>query len=335
MFSECDKDLFPLLTLIVKQHRELVTQTELVEKLSDKLQCHKCPPVLQGVHADVEINSMTVMWAKGDENIAIDKYHIKYDTGSDSESEQIMEVNSTDVRYNGRFNTVRISELKPWERYQISICAENSVGWGEWSEPLKVVLNKSPPPKPTEVSVNVTENPDTNSDKLHLQIDQPIHCESLVKEYKLTYQDEKGGPITHTDKVHQTYNATFILPFPKGSFRNLCFSLKNKYGWGSPSDAIHASDLRPSRVQMFAYVIGTITQDSVELMWEEPSTNSTIVEYYELKWPTSKKVETTETTVFNLHPDTEYRFRVTPITKFGSRGETSEELLIKTKPATA
>ena len=268
----------------------------------------------------------------------VKKYHIKYD--SINESRQL-EVKSTDIQcldgVNDRWST-RIVGLKPWEVYRLQVCAENSAGRGEWSKPVEVVMNKSAPPKPTAVSMEFTENTDAKSKELKLKIDQPIHCEE-VEEYRVTYLKGMGEePVIHQEEVQQGYNAAFVLTFPEGGFSGLRFGVKNKYGWSFQSDTVHASNLKPSKVQTFAYIIDTVTQDSVELAWEEPSTNSAVVDRYELEWWTSKKKKNTKEmfcTVCNLHPETEYHFRVSPITKFGNRGEPSEELVIKTKPVTA
>lgn len=337
LISECSDAVTLLLTLIEKQHGELDTQTELVKELS-KVQsacgqpCKSIvrPPRVHIARAEVEDDSVVVVW-KG-ELQADNKYHIKFD--SIGESRQV-EVKPSDIRCIDNFCSTRITRLKPWEEYQLWVCSENSAGMGEWSEPIKVVMNKSPPPKPTEMSVNLTEPPDTKSDELQFEIDQPVHCE-LVEEYRLVYQDEKGEPVTLTGKVDQTYNTAFTIPFAK--FRNLRFSVKNKYGWSLPSDIIRASDLRPSKVPTFTYVIDSVTEDSVELVWEVPSTNSALVEHYKLEWCASKKMESTKEifhTVCNLLPNTEYCFRVYPITKAGKRGESSEELVVKTKPTSA
>ena len=108
--------------------------------------------------------------------------------------------------------------------------------------------------------------------------------------------------------------------------------MKNQYGWNNPSEIIYDSHLKPNAVQMFAYIADTCTANSVELMWKEPSSNSAVVDHYKLEWWTSEKSETKKMSheVTNLQPNTEYNFRVSPITRFGSSGESSNELVIKT-----
>ena len=406
LISECNKTVSLLLTLIVKQHGELDTQTRLVEELSKaRSSCtevntperlveeseveavHRpskpdletrmvdkqsraqtvgtvpfevldadsqapklvepssgvqsvpvyvptesaassvvAPKVLRIIGADVESNSVLVTWESNGQET--NKYLIKCNGISDSKQ---VEVDLKDIHCTDNCCSTRIIRLKPWEKYYLQVCAENGAGRGEWSKPYEIVLNKSPPPKPTKVSVNLIKDPETESVKLQLDIKQPTLCEP-VEEYRLIYLSEGGEPDIYTDKVDQTYNTTFIIPVRETNFKSLHFFVKNECGWSLPSDIIHASNLEPGKVQTFAYNIDT---DSVELMWEEASTNSAIVEGYELEWQMSKETKRTKEMfhiVPNLHPDTEYCFRVFPLTKFGKRGESSKELVIKTKP---
>ena len=338
LLSECDENVTHLLSLIVKQHEVLESSIHTKEPEIKKgfyAVVDKLPSKIEGVEASIESDFISLKWTSKDSE-DISKYHIMCDSFTES-LDLVVEPQSVLNDDNYHCST-RIVGLKPWESYGFKVCAENVMGMGEWSNPIEVEMNKSPPPKPTEVAVEVPGNPDTKAKKVLLKVNEPFH-DRHVEEYRITYHNgEMGTIVTHTKPVHQTYNSNFVLPFPESTFVNVQISLKNEYGWSVPSDILDCliTDLQPSEADWFTYTKNSLTSNSIELVWEEPATNYGIVESYEIEWwiPTQSKrtdhPDDDSITISNLHSDTDYRFRIYPITKFGKRGKASVILPIKT-----
>ena len=337
LISDCDKTHVPLLALIVGQHEELVrVQSQKAEVSSQATSVDKPPCKIQDLHASVDDDVVEVSWPTGDNTMRnISNYCIECDGCAES---HIIEFESKDLCHpDDQHCSARIHGLKPWQSYLLRIRAENSAGYGEWSEFVFVELNKSPPPKPSEVTIEVNEDPDTESRELLLKVNKPSH-HGNVQEYQVTYHSEEDGhAIRYKEDVDKSYNSTFVLPkpFTKSSLRSAQVRFRNEFGWSEPTKTLDSllSDTKPSKVQRLSYLSDTLTSDSVELVWEEPATNAGIVESYEVEWSTPRTAKSTDGCILpisQLCSDTEYHFRICPITVFGKRGEASETLSIKT-----
>ena len=142
----------------------------------------------------------------------------------------------------------------------------------------------------------------------------------------------REGTKEHVHRIDQSYNSEIVTPYPEGTVKIFRVSFENDYGRSEPSRPLDKliTDMRPSGVCSFDYVMNTVTDDSVKFLWSKPTTNSCIVESYELEWSTSIKL-TTETSfkeVSDLHPGTEYRFQIYAVTKDGRRGESTESVVL-------
>ena len=344
LFSSSDESR-ALLTAFVKQNEQLV------------------PCVLQDVRANVNGNSVALQWSnKGNKSRNIVKYHVKCGGLTDSVEVEVASKDIKEYKFSNLYST-KIVGLRPWQSYRLQVCAENIAGLGKWSEPIEVYLNESPPPKPVDITLEL------KGKALQLKINRPLHLEKVSK-CKMTYYDEQNDyKLVESIIEVDCYNSPATFYFTKdwiisNTFRDVRICFENGYGWGILSDNVESliKKLRPSKVELFTYVEESLTSSSVELLWKRPTSNSDIVEYYEIEfqsstigsWDESDEMYSIDVTklasstkyhyrvrvstdelcsvnIINLQSNTEYCFRICSITFFGEYGEQSQTVIVKTK----
>lgn len=253
-------------------------------------------------------DALTVRWAEPDYNggAPVIDYELEL---TNPDSSRLL------IRKNKETECTISQGIIPGQEYAFTVRAVNRICAGAWSDTLKVVSGAAPPGEPTKLTL-------TCRSAFHVSIEwnEPPSNGAPISDYRLEMCPDTPDDVSLFSSIYQgplaCYEAKNLSPFRKYFFR---VQATNSAGVGpySPISATITPAATPSAVSILK---SESTPTTITLWWSEPNSNGSEITHYNIDLG-DNAIETdgptTEYSLENLQPETQYRIKIQAVNAVG------------------
>ncbi|XP_041482367.1 fibronectin type-III domain-containing protein 3A-like isoform X2 [Lytechinus variegatus] len=260
------------------------------------------------VHGKPKATSVNLRWGMPDYNggAPITEFSVEM-TAADNN------VTSEVHRATADITECTVNSLLPGRTYDFRLRSCNKIGYGPYSEPLRVSTGAGPPDAPTELTASCV----TTSVVL-LSWQKPCFNGADITEYRVEKASENG-----TFSLAYSGSATTceIRGLQPATYYYLRVQALNAAGHGPFSSVVTCQTLPSSPEAVPSLRVVSSTSDSLLIQWTEPSDCGSEIIAYNLDigegQPIFVEGNVTQYCVDQLEPDTKYRIRVQALNSIG------------------
>ncbi|XP_069377949.1 receptor-type tyrosine-protein phosphatase S isoform X17 [Paralichthys olivaceus] len=264
------------------------------------------------VVTETTATSVTITWDSGNPD-PVTYYIIQYKAKSpDSKYETVDDITTT--RYS-------IGGLYPNTEYEIRVSAVNTIGQGPPSEPVETRTGEQAPASPPRnIQAQII-----SQNTMMVRWEEPEEPNGQIKGYRVYYTMDDSQPMSLW-QIHNVQDSIIttiqsLVPQETYTIKVLAFT---SVGDGPFSEPIHVKVLQGVPGQPSKFLVGAVSDTSVELTWEPAYDKEGIISY-ELRYsegsfgtPMKKTFGPTSSFVVEgLRPNTDYHFSLAAISNKG------------------
>lgn len=206
-----------------------------------------------------------------------------------------------------------VSGLLPGRTYDFRLRSCNRVGYGPYSEPLRVSTGAGPPDAPTDLSASCV-----TTSVVTLSWQKPCFNGADITEYRVEKASENG---TFSLAYSGSSTTCEIRSLQPATYYYLRVQALNTAGHGPFSSVATCQTLPSSPEAVPSLRVVSSTSDSLLIQWTEPSDCGSEIIAYNLDigegQPIFVEGNVTQYCVDQLEPDTKYRIRVQALNSIG------------------
>ncbi|XP_068176442.1 receptor-type tyrosine-protein phosphatase S isoform X3 [Antennarius striatus] len=282
------------------------------------------------VVTETTATSVTITWDSGNPD-PVTYYIIQYRAKSpESKYETVDDITTT--RYS-------IGGLYPNTEYEIRVSAVNTIGQGPPSEPVETRTGEQAPASPPRnIQAQII-----SQNTMMVRWEEPEEPNGQIKGYRVYYTMDDSQPMSLW-QIHNVQDSVIttiqsLVPQETYTIKVLAFT---SVGDGPFSEPVHVKVLQGVPGQPSKFQVGTVSDTSIELIWEPAYEKEGIINY-ELRYmdrslgtqmkktfgPTSTYV------VEGLRPNTEYHFSLAAVSIKGIGAFTNDisQKTLQAKPS--
>ncbi|XP_034439886.1 receptor-type tyrosine-protein phosphatase S isoform X10 [Hippoglossus hippoglossus] len=264
------------------------------------------------VVTETTATSVTITWDSGNPD-PVTYYIIQYRAKSpDSKYETVDDITTT--RYS-------IGGLYPNTEYEIRVSAINTIGQGPPSEPVETRTGEQAPASPPRnIQAQII-----SQNTMMVRWEEPEEPNGQIKGYRVYYTMDDSQPMSLW-QIHNVQDSIIttiqsLVPQETYTIKVLAFT---SVGDGPFSEPIHVKVLQGVPGQPSKFMVGAVSDTSIELTWEPAYDKEGIINY-ELRYsegsfgtPMKKTFGPTSAYVVEgLRPHTDYQFSLAAISNKG------------------
>ncbi|XP_064486240.1 cell adhesion molecule Dscam1-like isoform X3 [Ornithodoros turicata] len=229
----------------------------------------------------------------------------------------------------GTRNSVMVNNLHPGTEYAALVLAENSVGFGDPSDP---VIFQSTAEEPSAPPMNIQcEALDTRNIRLSWEPPPADQLNGELKGYHIGHKMD-GIPLVY-DTVNRDTSTKTFRGLQAATVYKFILKAFNEVGPGPPSEEVSCTTLNGDPPSMPSLRVTSITSSSVSLHWNSPPSAAAPIIQYEIQYGTDdgdkRQLHFPATkdavTLTDLRSGTRYNFRMAAFNLYG-RGDFSHDL---------
>ncbi|CAB1433282.1 unnamed protein product [Pleuronectes platessa] len=282
------------------------------------------------VVTETTATSVTITWDSGNPD-TVTYYIIQYRAKSpDSKYETVDDITTT--RYS-------IGGLYPNTEYEIRVSAVNTIGQGPPSDPVETRTGEQAPASPPRnIQAQII-----SQNTMMVRWEEPEEPNGQIKGYRVYYTMDDSQPMSLW-QIHNVQDSIIttiqsLVPQETYTIKVLAFT---SVGDGPFSEPIHVKVLQGVPGQPSKFMVGAVSDTSVELTWEPAYDKEGIINY-ELRYsegsfgtPMKKTFGPTSAFVVEgLRPNTDYQFSLAAISNKGIGAFTNDisQKTLQAKPS--